>query len=86
MSNNNVHRFKQTFIKYNIFIRRRDGDGKWEVVKKIPDPRCEYDDATWKGARQRSGTIIKPLRWITHHVLSTRGEALDKAKEMAAAA
>lgn len=79
----NVVQFKQTFIRYNLHISRRNYDGKWEVVKRIPDPNFVYDEETWKGARTTKGVILKPMRWITHSVHNTRKEALTKAKEMA---
>ena len=76
--------FKQTFIRYNLYVRQRDYDKKWEVVKKIPSPQFNYIEDTWKGARTVKGKIIKPLVWITHFVFKTRQEAINKAKEMGA--
>jgi len=80
---NNVHKFKQTFIKYNLYINRRDYDNKWEVVKKIPSPQYRYGDKVWKGAKTVKGKAIKPMVWVTHFVLNSRDEAINKAKEMA---
>lgn len=74
--------FKQTFIRYNLHINRRDYDNKWEVVKKIPSPQFLYGGKLWKGARTAKGKIIKPMVWITHFVFNTRQEALEKAKEI----
>lgn len=73
--------FKQTFIKRYLFINQRAYDKQWEVVKLVPDPRFNYD-STWRGGRNAKGRIIKPLTWITHHVLESRSEAMDRANEM----
>ena len=82
MNKNNVHKFKQTFIRYNLYINRRDYDYKWEVVKKIPSPQFNYTSEIWKGPRTVKGRIIKPMVWITHFVYGSRKEELEKANEM----
>lgn len=79
---NNVHKFKQTFIRHNLYINRRDYDNKWEVVKRIINPQFEYDSTAWKGPRTVKGKIIKPMVWVTHFVFNSRNEAVEKAKEM----
>lgn len=76
-----LYQFKQTFIRYNLYIRRRDYDNKWEVVKKIVNPQYKYD-STWKGPRTAKKKIIKPMVWITHHVFNSRQKAVNKAKEI----
>ena len=78
----NSRGFKQTFIRYNLFVSRRDYDFKWEVVKKITDPRFIYDDKIWKGPRTGKGKIIKPMAWVTLFVFNRRQEAIDKAKQI----
>ena len=80
--NQNVRQFKQTFVRYNIHINRRDFDGKWEVVKKIPCPQYSYNDTLWKGGRTAEGNIIKPMVWVTYHVFDKRSEAMTRAREM----
>jgi len=72
--------FKQTFIRYNLYVRRRDYDHKWEVVKLIPDPKFSYDNETWKGPRTVKGKIIKPMIWVTRYVFNKRSQAIDKAR------
>lgn len=81
-STTSLKNFKQTFIRYNLYVRRRDYDHRWEVVKRIPNPQYNYKDSVWKGARTAKGKIIKPMIWVTQFVYHTRREAIEKAKEL----
>lgn len=70
--------YKQTFINRNCYIRRRDVDGLWQIVRRIPDPSLDYDN--WKGGRNSKGDIIKPYRWVCVDVVNDRETALQRAR------
>lgn len=74
----NVVQYNQTYIKNYLYIRRRDFDGKWEVVKLIDDPRY-VNDTEWQGPRGPNGTPIKQQIWVTVQVCASRDQAIVEA-------
>ena len=68
------HQFKQTFVRSSVYISRRDYDGMWEIVQKLP-----YFPWNFRG---RGGKTITLLRWVTVGVKEHRQDALTRAKEI----
>lgn len=70
--------YKQTFVNRNCYVRRRDVDGMWQVIRRMPDPQFDYDK--WKGGRNSKGAAIKPYRWVCVDVVNDRETALQRAR------